>query len=181
MSLPDPFNSVQELVLWSGFEQGASNGQASVQQGTFAYSQFETALAEARREIYRATLRTENDDFDEDRKDELKEAERYLATARLYPNYGARMMICFPESNLSSVGEVMIGADTPSPYEKSRQLVEFMAQRLRQIGLDLLQAPANRFEIELGQDTRNDNYTCLPNPTYTTFMYGQDYCGCLAF
>lgn len=138
MALPDPFGSVAELVLWSGFEQGASNGQASVQQGTFAFSQFDTALRESRREIYRKTLGKDNDEFDEDRADELKEAERYLAISRLYPNFGSRMQIKFPESNLQSVGSVMSGADTPDPFSKGRQLVEFMANRFRTIGRELL-------------------------------------------
>lgn len=161
MALPDPFNTVEDLVLWSGFRQGASEGQASVLQGTFAYSQFETALAEARREIYRATLQAENDDFAEDRQDELKEAERYLATARLVPNFASRMQIAFPESNLQSVGEVMSGADTPSPYEKGAQWINVMYQRLRAIGLELLHAPAHRYSIHVGQDDRSDSFPCL--------------------
>lgn len=138
MSLPDPFNTVEELVLWSGFQQGPSEGQASVLQGTFALSQFETALQEARREIYRRTEGKGNDDFTEDRADELKEAERYLACARLLPNYSSRMQIFFPESNMQSVGEVVVGPDTPSPMEKSRNWLGFMYKRLRAIGLELL-------------------------------------------
>lgn len=109
--LPDPFNSVAELVLWSGFEHGAANGQDSVLEGTFSFPQFQTALAEARREIYRKTANTANDGFDDGRRDELKEAERYLATARLWPNYGARMALKFPESNAQSVGGTFSGPD----------------------------------------------------------------------
>lgn len=138
MALPQPFNTVEDLVLWSGFQQGPSEGQSSVLGGTFALSQFETALKEARREIYRKTLGKGNDDFDEDRQEELREAERYLATARLYPNFASRMQIAFPESNLQSVGDVMTGADTPSPYEKGQQLINLMYAKLRAIGLELL-------------------------------------------
>jgi len=143
MALPNPFNTVEELVLWSGFEQGPSQGQASVLAGSFALGQFETALKESRREIYRRAGRKQNDEYDESRADELKEAERYLATARLYPNLGAKMQIKFPESNLAAVGDVMVGADTPSPYEKGRQLVEFMYSSLRRIGLELLRGNRN--------------------------------------
>jgi hypothetical protein len=138
MSLPEPFNTVEELVLWSGFEQGPAQGRQSVLDGTFALSQFESALRESRREIYRRAGRRQNDEYDEARADELKEAERYLATARLYPNFGARMQLEFPESNLASVGDVMTGADTPDPYAKGRQLVEFMYNALRRIGLACL-------------------------------------------
>ncbi len=163
--LPDPFNSVEELVLWSGFEQGPSQGQASVLEGTSALSQFETALGEARREIYCRTLRKGNDDFDEDRADELKEAERYLAAARLYPNFGARMQLEFPESNLASVGDVMTGADTPDPYTKGRQLVEFMYTSLRRVGLMLLEAPSHRWAVLVATcaptATTADRYPCL--------------------
>lgn len=165
MALPSPFNSVADLVLWSGFQQGPSDGQASVLSSTFALSQFETALKESRREIYRRTGRKGNDEFDEDRADELKEAERYLATARLYPNFGSRMQLNFPESNLSSVGDVSVGADTPSPYEKGRQLMEFMYSSLRRIGLDLLESPTTRWDMRLGTAdkpaTVADRYPCL--------------------
>ena len=165
MALPDPFNSVEELVLWSGFEQGPSQGQASVLSGTFALSQFETALQESRREIYRRTGRKGNDDFDEDRADELKEAERYLAASRLYPNFGARMQLEFPESNLAAVGDVMTGADTPDPYTKGKQLVEFMYAALRRIGLAILESPSHRWDMRLGTAdepaTVADRYPCL--------------------
>lgn len=160
--LPDPFNSVAELSLWSGFLQGDSNGQNSVLEGTFAFVQFETALAEARREIYRKTLRKQNDEFDEDRRDELKEAERWLAIARLWPNFGARMALKFPESNAQGTGEVFSGPDTPAPLEKSRQYVEFMYQRLRRIGLELLESPSTRFAISIGTPNEAiDPYRCL--------------------
>lgn len=165
MSLPAPFNSVEDLVLWSGFQQGPSQGQASVLSGTFDIAQFETALAEARREIYRRTRRKNNDEFNEDRADELKEAERYLATARLYPNFASRMQIAFPESNLQSVGDVMTGADTPSPYEKGQQLINLMYKKLRAIGLMLLESPSHRWDIQLAQDrqsmTVSGRYPCL--------------------
>lgn len=153
MAIPDPFNTVAELVLWSGFQQGPSQGQASVLEGTFALGQFETALKDARREIYRKTLRKDNDEFDEDRQDELKEAERYLATARLFPNFASRMQIAFPESNLQSVGDVMTGANTPSPYEKGAQWINLMYKKLRSIGLDLLRGiPWNMHAFEISVD-----------------------------
>lgn len=171
MALPDPFNTVDDLVLWSGFQQGPSQGQASVIAGSFALGQFETALRESRREIYRRTGRRDNDDFDEDRADELREAERYLAAARLYPNFGSRMQLEFPESNLAAVSEVMTGADTPSPYEKGRQLVEFMYSSLRQIGLMLLESPSTRWDIRVG---------IIPPATTTVTRYpclSANYCG----
>ncbi len=161
MSLPNPFNSVADLVLWSGFRYGTHDDQESVLKGSFDYSQFTTALAEARREIYRKTRQMNNDEFDEDRKDELKEAERYLATARLYPNYAARMTILFPESNIQSVGEVMSGADTPSPYEKQAQLINLMTTKLRQYGLRLLEADSQKYVAEIGTIDLTKTYPAL--------------------
>ncbi|MBP7746921.1 MAG: hypothetical protein KA383_12395 [Phycisphaerae bacterium] len=162
----ETFNNVEELILWSGFDHGASSGQASVTQGTFAYGQFERALDEARREIYRKTGQRLNDEFDEDRADELKEAERYLAIARLIPNYANRMQLEFPESNLASVGEVTVGADTPSPYEKGAQWIEKMYSAYRSMGLALLANARDHADIELGDDVSSESYPCLsPSPS----------------
>jgi len=159
--LPAPFNSVEEFVLWSGFEQGESNGQNSVLEGTFSFGMFQTALRESRREIYIKTLRKQNDDFTEERAAELKEAERYLATARLFPNFGTRIQIKFPESNAQNLGEFGSGPDTPSPAEKGRQYVEFMASRFRRIGLELLESPSTRYQVTVGTDTWTEQYPCL--------------------
>lgn len=145
MALPSPFNTVEELSLWSGFSQGAATGQDSVLNGTFTFGMFTTALKESRREIYRKTGKRSNSAFDEDRLSELTEAEKWLAAARLYPNYSSRMFIFFPESNLQSSGEVLSGADTPDPFFKSRQLLEFTYRRIRALGLELLEAKSNRF------------------------------------
>ena len=168
MALPIPFNTVADLVLWSGFEQGASNGQDSVLQGTFAFAQFSTALKESRREIYVRAGKKENADYTEWRADELKESERYLATARLFPNFGSRMQLKFPESNLSSVNSVTTGADTPDPFSKGRQLVEFMYKSLRAIGLELLNSPASRFVAEVSTVRIIDRFPSLLPGVYTT-------------
>ena len=71
MALPDPFNSVSALLAFTSFEQGEANGQDSVRAGTFAFSQFENALRQSRYEIYRKTLRKGNDDFSDDRLEEI--------------------------------------------------------------------------------------------------------------
>jgi len=138
MSLPNPFNSVADLLAFTSFQQGAANGQDSVTEGTFAFSQFQSALRQARYEIYKKTLRKQNDEFDDDRLEELREAELWLSTARLYRNYGERIVLKFPESNLAGVASVTIGADTPSPTEKGQHWVEFMLTRIRAMGLALL-------------------------------------------
>ena len=162
MALPSPFNTVEELIVWSGFEQSDARGKDAVLQGSFPFEQFQTALKEARREIYRKTRQKQNDEFNEDRADELKEAERYLATARLYPNFGARMQLKFPESNISSIASVMNGADSPDPYTKGRQLVEFMYQKIRAIGLELLNSPSNCWAVGLTKYPETNNpYPCL--------------------
>ena len=151
MALPTPFNTVEELSLWSGFSQGAATGQDSVLNGTFTFGMFQTALRESRREIYRKTGKRSNTDFDEDRLDELTEAEKWLAAARLYPNYGSRMIIFFPESNIQATGETMSGADTPSPYEKNDALLGRIYKKIRGIGLDLLEAKSNRFAFTVAK------------------------------
>lgn len=165
--IPSPFNTVAELVLWSGFEQGDSNGRDSVIAGTFSFGMFETALNDARLEIYRKTLRKQNGEFTEDRAAELKIAERYLATAFLFPNFGSRMQLKFPESNLAAVGSVQIGADTPDPFSKGRQYVEFMYDKIRSIGLAYLESPSTRFAIEVSKDNRSTTQTyscpCISN------------------
>ncbi len=111
MALPLPFNTEEDLSLHSGFLEGDSNGPNSVLAGTFAMEQFTSALQRARREIFRRTMRKQNDEFTEDRADELREAELWLATASLWPNYGARMALKFPESNAQSTSELFSGPD----------------------------------------------------------------------
>ena len=183
MALPDPFNTVEELALWSGFQQGPSNGQDSVLEGTFAYGQFQTALRQARREIYRKTGLKQNAEFSEDRQDELKEAELWLAVARLYPNFASRMQLEFPESNIQSTGEVMNGADTPSPYEKVKQLMELMYENLRRIGLDLLESSSTRFYVSLGREPQSERFPCLVSSSHSFPVQGTLGCatcgGCL--
>lgn len=168
MALPDPFNSVAQLLAFTSFEQGASNGQDSVLEGTFAFSQFETALRQSRYEIFRKTGKRQNDEFDEDRLEELREAELWLSTARLYRNYGERIALKFPESNLSGINSVQIGADTPPPTDKGVHWVEFMQSRIRAYGLMLLESPSNRYSVAVSSvssaDSQDTPYSCLsPN------------------
>lgn len=163
MSLPAPFNTVQQLLTFTSFQQGAPNGQDSVLDGTFDFAQFTSALRQARYEIYRKTLRRGNDEFEDDRLEELREAELWLATARLYRNYGERIAVKFPESNLAGVASVSIGADTPSPVEKGQHWIEFMMTRIRNFGLMLLESPSTRFAVEVSRDTATtaEDYRCL--------------------
>ncbi len=165
MSLPLPLNTPEELALWSGFTQGPATGQESVLNGTFELEQFETALTEARREIYLKTQFKQNEEFTEERLSELKEAERYLAAARLYPCYAAKMRIEFPESNLASVGDVMSGADTPDPYSKAEGLMK-AAQQLRAIGLELLNAPSRCWDVSVSQLPPGQRYPWLTAAAY---------------
>lgn len=166
MSLPEPFNSVADLLTFTSFQQGAPNGQDSVLDGTFDFNQFTKALKQSRYEIYRKTLRRGNDEFEDDRVEELREAELWLATARLYRNYGERIAVKFPESNLAGVGSVQIGADTPPPSgpgSKGEFWADFMMTRIRNFGLMLLESPSNRFAVEVSRDTGTtaEAYRCL--------------------
>lgn len=141
MPLPDPFNSVKQLAAFTSFREGAATGADSVREGTFPFSAFEQALQDARVEIYRRTGERDDSEFTEARLYQLANAERYLATANLYPKFGERISTAFPESNIQSVSEVMVGADTPPPSgpgSKTEFWVDFMYQKVRGIGLSIL-------------------------------------------
>jgi hypothetical protein len=111
-------------------------------------------LKRARKEIWRKTLKRGNSEFDEDRVEELREAELWLATARLYPIFGERIALVYPESNLSGLGAATIGADTPPPSgpgSKGEYWAQFMEQLARKRGLELLQSPSTTFALALSK------------------------------
>jgi hypothetical protein len=161
MAIPEPFNSVKNLLAFTSFQEGAGNGRESVLEGTFLFSQFATALRQSRNEIYRKTGRRKNDEFSDDRLEELTEAELWLATARLYPKFGERIALKFPESNLAGVGSVSQGADTPSPLEKAQHWIDYATSRIRGMGLQLLESPSTRFTVSVGKDASTKPYSCL--------------------
>lgn len=161
MALPDPFNSVKQLAAFTSFREGSAAGADSVREGTFPFSAFQQALSDARREIYRRTGERENAEFSESRLDDLREAELWLATARLYPRFGERLVLAFPESNLQGVGEVMSGADTPSPVEKSEFWTGTMYQRIRAIGLSVLSGYPWDIQTVAESETIGERFTCL--------------------
>jgi len=168
--MTDPFNTVSELLTFTSFQQGPGNGQASVQEGTFTLSQFESALQRSRNEIYARAGRMENDDYESWRYDQLKECELWLATARLYPMFGERITLKFPESNMSALADVTIGADTPSPVEKGQHYVQFMTQRIRAFGLELLYNHNEVWDMVVGTEpsVESDPYPCLAGGVYAT-------------
>jgi len=168
--MPDPFNTVTDLLTFTSFQQGPGNGQASVAEGTFTLSQFESALQRARNEIYARAGKMENAAYETWRYDQLTEAELWLATARLYPMFGERLTLKFPESNMSALADVTIGADTPSPVEKGVHYVKFMTQRIRAFGLELLYNHSENWDMRVGTEpsVESDPYPCLANGVYTT-------------
>ena len=183
MALPEPFNSVADLLTFTSFEQGAPNGQESVLAGTFDFAQFTKALKQSRYEIFRKTLRRANDGFEDDRVEELREAELWLATARLYRNYGERIAVKFPESNLAGVASVQIGADTPPPSgpgSKGEFWADFMMTRIRAFGLMLLESPSTRFTVEVSRDTstKAEAFKCL-SPSCFPYENERNCYGCL--
>lgn len=161
MALPTAFNSVEDLTRFTSFKQGAGSGVDSVREGTFAFKQFEQALKDARREIYRRTGERDVSEFSEARLDDLREAELWLATARLYPRFGERLILAFPESNLQAVGEVSQGADTPSPYEKGDAWTGQLYQRIRAVGLALLYGQPWSIETVAESETLREPFACL--------------------
>ena len=148
-----PFNSVEQLCAFCAFRQGAGGpadtGPAlkqSVLDAEFALSQLQSALAEAREEIYARCGQKANDDYETARAYQLKQAELYLATARLYERLAEKTALKFPEANLGGVGNVQWGADTPSPLEKMKGWHE-TAQRYRAIADNLLAGQGSAWDI----------------------------------
>lgn len=164
MAMPQPFNSVEDLLSFTSFEHGAGNGAESVEQGTFAFSQFESALRRTRNEIYRKTGKRQNDEFAEDRTEELREAELWLATARLFPLFGERIAVKTVDANMAGIAEIQIGADTPPPSgpgSKAEFWAKFMSDRYRALGLMLLESPSTRYQVTVGTDKWTERYACL--------------------
>jgi len=182
MALPTPFNSVPDLMAFTSFRQGpggprdeGSGLQEAATGGTFDIAQYRSALQRARNEIYSRCGRLANDGYDDWRLSQLTEAELWLSTARIYPMYGERMALAFPESNLSGVESITIGADAPSPVEKSKHWVDFMTQKIRAFGLDLMFGQGERFDIQIGSElTTTDPFPCLCPGCYSvaSSLYG---------
>ncbi len=165
MAMPDPLNSVADLLKFTNFAHGAGNDALSVKAGSFEYSQFDYALRRARNEIYAKAGRLDNADYDEYRLEQLTEAELWLATARLYPMFGERIALRFPEANLTSVAEITQGADTPSPFEKL-EVWHRVAKEVRAFGLELLRG--DPWDMAVGSETTTDNpYNCLADGVYS--------------
>lgn len=134
--MPSPLNTIAELIAFTSFREGDDE---SIERPTFKRSQFEYALQLARNEIYAKTLQA--DDIDETRESQLKEAELYLATSRLYRMWGERLGLLTTDANLVGVGSVSLGADTPPPVGENSKMqffIEKMATEYRRIGLEIL-------------------------------------------
>ena len=157
--MASPFNSVAELITRTAFSQGESGTEQSVIDATFTFSQFQSALQDARDFISKRTKAKAVADMTDERVSELTQAEIYLAIAILFEMFGERIPLKSPDANLSSVGTRLQGADTPSPPEKGRHWVEFMATRYRSRGMTLLLGQP--FEIKLGANTSTDRFPCL--------------------
>lgn len=113
-----PFNSVQDLCTFTAFRAGTGGpnviGQAltqSVTDGTFATSQLQLSLTLAREEIYARAGQKENDEYDPYRFYQLKQCELWFSLSTLTILFGEKTALKFPESNLSAVGSVSLGAD----------------------------------------------------------------------
>lgn len=172
--MADPFNSVAELKARTSFSQGNFGTAQSVDSATFTISQFQNALQDARDFIFARTNSTANADFTATRLPEIKEAERYFALERLYEIYGEEIALKSPDANIAAVAEVMSGADTPSPYEKSAHWINVMSTKFRARGLLLLNGQP--FQIKLGKDTRTDRFPCLLPKRYKPLP--ETVCGC---
>lgn len=166
-----PFNSVEALCSFSAFRQGAGGphdkGEAlkqSVLDGEFAPSQLTAALVEAREEIYARCGGEENDEYETARAAQLRQAELYLATARLYERLAEKVALKFPEANLGAVstggGGVTWGADTPSPLEKMKGWTE-QARAYRAIADSYLSGQGSAWSVVVGTEQPRPRYLCL--------------------
>lgn len=170
--LPSPFNSVADLVRFTCFRQGDSNGVDSVRAGTFEFEQFTEALQRARNEIYARAGKKQNTEYDDYRLAQLQECELWFATARLYPQFGERIAIVYPESNVASIGIAMTGADSPPPSgpgSKGEFWVKFMSDRARAQGERLLTGQGSAWGLAVGVQTDSTRFPCLSSG---------DYCSC---
>lgn len=158
-----------------GKEDTGETLQNAAIAGEFAYSQFSEALQRARNEIFARCGQKTNSEYAEWRSAQLTEAELWIATARLYPLYGERLAVKFPESNLSGLSELQIGADTPSPVEKGVHWVEFMTAKIRGFGLELMLGQGSNWGIEIGELPASDPYPCLAPGSYSYTCSGN--CG----
>jgi hypothetical protein len=156
---PEPFNTVADLAGFTTFRQGAATGVDSVREGTFPFSAFAQALRDARREIHRRTGERPAEAFSDARFDDLREAELWLATARLYPRFGERIILSFPESNIQATGEVKSGADTPPPLEKGQAWIGGLYQQIRAIGLSILYGQP--WDMATDPEATTVDYDCL--------------------
>lgn len=164
--MPDPFNAVADLMGFVAFRMGKGGPsdmgdtlQAASIDGEFAKSQYESALQRARNEIYARAGRLANDEYADWRKEQLTEAELWLAASRIYFAAGERIAAKFPEANLQSHGETALGADTPDPYSKFESWRK-AAMEARRIGLDLLNNHGLSFDMRVGTETEQES-SCL--------------------
>lgn len=179
MSLPNAFNTVADLLAFTSFEQGAGNGIDAVRDGTFLFSQFQRALTMARNEIYRKTGRKQNDQFDDDRLAELTESELWLATARLYRQYGERIALKSIDADGASVASVQRQPDTPPPSgpgSKGEFWSHSMANWIRNMGLLLLESPSTRYQVTVSTLSKNTTSNLLTDCeclSYGENLYGR--------
>ncbi len=137
---PSPFNSVAEFVI-SPSINWTQGDPRTVESAEFEYDKINAALQLARNEIYAHTgYECEDDIPDAARYYELKEAEIYLAAARLTTEFGMRFLYSsiIGDSNIAQVGDVMSGADTPSPLEKSEHWTKALYKHFRNRGIELM-------------------------------------------
>lgn len=137
---PAPFNSVAEFVI-SPSINWTQGDPRTVESAEFEYDKINAALQLARNEIYKHTgYATANDIPTAARYYELREAELYLAAARLCTEFGMRFLYSsiIGDSNIAQVGDVMSGADTPSPLEKSEHWTKALYRHFRNRGIELM-------------------------------------------
>ncbi len=172
--MPEPLNTVTELIAFSSFREG---DKMAVDTPTFLKSQFEQALQAARDEITDRTMGKENEDFGM-RLGVVKEAERYLATSRLYDMWGDRLGLLSTDANLVNIGSVGLGSDTPPPLGQGSKMeffIKSMSAIYRAKGLELLRGKP--YLVGMGTDLDSaSRFPCLlSGRTYTST------CGCLCY
>lgn len=163
-----PFNSIEELCSFCSFRQGAGGAndfgdalKQSVIDGTFAPSQLELALTQAREEIYSRAGQKENDEYETERYYQLRQCELWLATSSLCLWYGKKTALKFPESNLAGVGSITVGSDTPPPTEKMEVWTR-AAREYRAIGERLLTGMGQAWDMKVGTLRRShSHHPCL--------------------
>jgi hypothetical protein len=157
-------NTIAELLEHTQFRQGSGTGVDSVREGNFTLLSFQNALDDAYADIQERLMGRDITSLPTYRQHRIKRAEVYLALAYLYEQFGERIGIVYPESNIQGVGGISVGADTPPPVglnSKGEYYGKTLPTWARERATELLRGFKWKFsKFSLGYDSTEWPYEC---------------------